>query len=211
MTIKFVRLSVFSTRNRMGATGGKRRLRSKAPIRHEVATMQAAGSMIRPGWPSVVLVALRVMRIAPSHSGDTKMRTLFAALSAVVLLAAVPAPAAATPAASDPDAPVFENGPVWNFTEVKTQDGHFDDYMKWLSTQWKGQEEALTDARANEGDIMLAVEFPNMAAFDHSVAEQYELQKRIFGSLSQASQQESARGSIRTILADYMMREAVFK
>jgi hypothetical protein len=185
--------------------------------------MQAAGSMIRPVWPRVVMVVLRVMRIAPSHSGDTKMRSLSAALSAVALLAA--APAVAAPTAPDPDAPVFENGPVWNFTEVKTQDGHFDDYMKWLSTQWRGQEEALkkagyisgykvlvvTDARANEGDIMLAVEFPNMAAFDHSVAEQYELQKRIFGSLSQASQQESARGSIRTIMADYMMREAVFK
>jgi hypothetical protein len=143
-------------------------------------------------------------------------------LAFIALTLAVGAPALAAP---DPDAPAYENGPVWNFTEVKTQDGHFDDYMNWLSTQWKAQEEALkkagvitsykvfalTDARENEGDLMLAVEYPNMAVFDHSVAEQYALQKKIFGSLTQAAQQQAARGSIRTIKADYMMREVILK
>ncbi len=149
------------------------------------------------------------------------MRHLFAALSAMSLLAA--APAFAAPA--DPEAPSYENGPVWDFTEVRTQDGHFDDYMRWLASQWKGQEEALkkagvitdykvliaSDPRENEGDIMLAVQFPNMAAFDRSVADQYALQKRIFGSLAQASREQAARGTIRTIKSDYLMREAVLK
>ncbi len=148
------------------------------------------------------------------------MRQLLAAVSAMGLLVATPALAA-----PDPEAPSFENGPVWDFTEGKTQDGHFDDYMKWLAGQWKAQEEALkkagyitdykvfvmSDPRENEGNIMLATEYPNMAAFDHSVAEQYAMQKRIFGSLTQASQQQAARGSIRTIKADYLMREAMLK
>jgi len=97
--------------------------------------------------------------------------------------------------------------------------------MKWLAGQWKAQEETLkkagiisdykvfvmSDPRENEGNIMLATEYPNMAAFDRSVAEQYAMQKKIFGSLTQASHDQAARGSIRTIKADYLMREAVLK
>jgi hypothetical protein len=147
------------------------------------------------------------------------MRHALIGLAAASLLA-IPAIAA-----TDPDAPAYENGTVWNFTEVKTMDGHFDDYMQWLATRWKAQEEALkkagvivsykvlvaVDSRANEGDLMLAVEYPNMAVFDRSVADQYALQKKIFGSLVQASKEQAERGSIRTIKADYLMREAVLK
>lgn len=142
------------------------------------------------------------------------------------ILAAAALALASTPVlAADPDAPVYENGSVWNFTEIKTADGHFDDYMQWLSGQWKAQEEALkkagvitsykvlvaVDPREGEGDLMLAIEYPSMAVFDRSVADQYALQKKIFGSLSQASQQQAARGSIRTIKADVMMREVILK
>jgi hypothetical protein len=147
------------------------------------------------------------------------------AFAALLLAATALAPAAPAIAAADPDAPAYENGTVWDFTEVKTADGHFDDYMSWLAGKWKQQEEALRqagmiksykvlavmDPRENEGDVFLAVEYPNMAVFDRSVAEQYAMQKKIFGSLSQASQQQAARGSIRTIKGDYMMRELVLK
>jgi hypothetical protein len=143
----------------------------------------------------------------------------------IILTAAIFAAASVPALAADPDAPVYENGPVWDFTQVRTADGHFDDYMQWLSTQWKAQEEALKragiissykvlvamDPRDGEGDITLAIEYPNMAGFDRSVAEQYALQKKIFGSLAQASQQQAARGSIRTIKSDVLMREAVLK
>ena len=148
------------------------------------------------------------------------MRHTFIALAAASLLAA---PVLAAPV--DPDAPVYDNGSVWNFTEVKTVDGHFDEYMQWLATQWKAQEEALkkagviksykvliaVDARSHEGDLILAVEYPNMAVFDRSVASQYALQKKIFGSLTQASKEQAARGSIRTLKSDYLMREVLLK
>ena len=144
-----------------------------------------------------------------------------------VLIAFAAAGLLATPllAAPDPEAPAYENGTVWDFTEVRTLDGHFDDYMQWLATQWKGQEEALkkagvivsykvfvaVDPRSNEGDLILAVEYPNMAVFDRSVASQYALQKKIFGSLTQASKEQAARGSIRTLKSDYLMREVLLK
>jgi hypothetical protein len=92
------------------------------------------------------------------------MRYLIAALGASALLASAPVFAA-------DDAPAFEKGPVWDFAQIKTIDGHFDDYMKWVSTEWKAQQEALkkagriidykvyivADPRQGEPDIILVL------------------------------------------------------
>ena len=148
------------------------------------------------------------------------MRNLFAA---VLALGLATAPALAAPAADD--APSYEKGPVWDFGLVQTKDGHFDDYMKWLASQWRGQEEALKkagrildykvlvviDPRKGEPDIILATQYANMAGFDHSVSDEYALQRQIFGSLSKANQEQADRSSIRTILGDMLVREAVLK
>jgi hypothetical protein len=144
-----------------------------------------------------------------------RMTTAFAAL-ALVTSAAI---------AQDADAPSFAKGPVWDYASVKTKDGHFDDYMKWLSTEWKAQQEALkkagyisdykvlvvSDPRGDEPDLILATQYPNMAAFDHSVAEEYAFQKKIFGPLAKASKEQADRGNIRTLLGDMMLREAILK
>src|ERR1041385_2659950 len=127
--------------------------------------------------------------------------------------------------AADNDAPPFENGAVVDVTSIQTKDGHFNDYMHWLATDWKSQEEALKKAgaiveyhvylvqnpRAGEPDIFLAQTFKNMAAFDISQAQQYALQAKIAGSIAKSDQQQSARGAIRTIMGDMMVREAVLK
>ncbi|WP_179504846.1 MULTISPECIES: hypothetical protein [unclassified Sphingomonas] len=144
-----------------------------------------------------------------------------------VLVAAAGLALSTTPAlaATDPEAPVFENGTVWEYSEIATTDGHFDDYLQWLDTEWKAQEEALKKAgviksykvllvgapRKGEGDVILAVEYANMAAFDRSVADGYALQKKIFGSIAQANQGQASRASIRTILSTTLLREAVLK
>jgi hypothetical protein len=108
---------------------------------------------------------------------------------------------------------------------IRTKDGHFDDYMNWLSTGWKAQEEALKKAgviidykvmlvaspRGNEPDVILAQEYRNMAAFDRSPAEDYALQAKVFGALPKANAEQAARGAIRTILGETLVREAVLK
>ena len=146
------------------------------------------------------------------------MKLLLAALAATAMFASAPAFAA-------DEGPAFEVGTVWDFSQVLTKDGHFDDYMAWLDTGWKAQEEALMKAgviigykvylvenpRQGEPDIVLAQEYKNMAAFDRSVAEGYALQAKIAGSLPKANAEQAARGSIRTILGEVRMREAVLK
>jgi hypothetical protein len=147
------------------------------------------------------------------------MKALLASIAAAAVFAAAPAFAA------DENAPSFENGPVWDFGQIQTKDGHFDEYMQWLDTEWKAQEEALkkagviidykvylvTDPRQGEPDIILAQEYKNMAAFDRSVADAYALQAKIFGSIPKANAGQVSRGSIRTILSDVWAREAILK
>ncbi len=148
------------------------------------------------------------------------MKYLLAALAASAALMGAPALAA-----GNDNAPSFEAGPVWDFAQIQTKDGHFDDYMKWLSTDWRRQEEALKQAgvivdykvylvdhpRQGEPDILLGQEYRNMAAFDAPVAQQYALQAKIAGSIAKSNVEQAARGSIRTILGNVLTREAILK
>ena len=145
------------------------------------------------------------------------MRTIYAAFAALTLLAA--------PAFAQSEAPPYDKGSVWEYAQVKTVDGHFDDYMKWLSGPWQEQQEALKKAgfiksykvlvvdspRKDEADIILVTEYANMAGFDRSTKDEYAMGEKIWGSLSKASQEQAARGSIRTLLGVMTTREAVLK
>lgn len=145
------------------------------------------------------------------------MRTISVAFAALALFSA--------PVLGQSEAPSWDKGTVWDFGQVKTVDGHFDDYMKWLAGPWKEQQEALKKAgyiksykvllvdapRKDEPDIILATEYANMAAFDRSTKEEYAIGEKIWGSLSKASQEQAARASIRTIGGDMVMREAILK
>jgi hypothetical protein len=147
------------------------------------------------------------------------MKRVLAAIAACAVMSVSAALAA------EDSAPSYENGPVWDYEAVQTKDGHFDDYMKWLSTEWKRQEEALKQAgvivdykvllvanpRESEPDIYLAQEYKNMGAFDTPVAQQYALFARIGGPLTKSNQEQVSRGAIRTLLGSVMVREAVLK
>src|ERR1700756_3699871 len=123
------------------------------------------------------------------------------------------------------DKPSYETGPVFDYGQINTVDGHFDEYMEWLSTKWKAQEEGLKKAgviidykvllvanpRKDEPDILLMQEYKNMAAFDMPIAKQYAIQAQIAGSLVKSNHEQAARGAIRTIVGDVLVREAILK
>lgn len=145
------------------------------------------------------------------------MRTISVAFAALALISA--------PALGQSEGPSYDKGSVWEYAEVKTVDGHFDDYMKWLAGPWQEQQEALKKAgvirsykvllvdspRNGEADVILVNEYPNMATFDRSTKDEYALGEKIWGSLSKASQEQAARASIRTLLGVRTTREAVLK
>jgi hypothetical protein len=119
----------------------------------------------------------------------------------------------------------YTDGPVVNVTAIKTMDGHFDDYMQWLATTWKKQQEAAKKAGLitkyqvtigqpqgpNDPDIYLVVEYKNWAAFDGLGSKLDAVSAQIEGSLEKANQAQSERAKIRTVLGSKTMQVAELK
>jgi hypothetical protein len=119
----------------------------------------------------------------------------------------------------------WNDGPVINVSSIRTVDGHFDDYMHWLATTYKKQQEAakkaglITSYRVivieprgpNEPDILLVTEFKNWAALDHLGSKFDQISAQIEGSVDAAAKSEVDRAKIRTVLGSRTQQEAILK
>ena len=119
----------------------------------------------------------------------------------------------------------YNDGPVVNVAAIRTVDGHFDDYMQWLATTWKKQEEAakkaglilsyrvlIVEARApGDPDIFLVTEFKNWAALDGLGSKLDAVSAGVEGSIEKANQSEADRAKIRTVLGSQTMQTAELK
>jgi hypothetical protein len=119
----------------------------------------------------------------------------------------------------------WNDGPVINVSSIRTVDGHFDDYMHWLATTYKKQQEAakkaglITSYRVivieprgpNEPDILLVTEFKNWAALDHLGSKFDQVSAQIEGSVEAAAKSEVDRAKIRTVLGSRTQQEALLK
>jgi hypothetical protein len=119
----------------------------------------------------------------------------------------------------------WNDGPVINVSSIRTVDGHFDDYMHWLATTYKKQQEAakkaglITSYRVivieprgpNEPDILLVTEFKNWAALDHLGSKLDQISAQTEGSVEAAAKSEADRAKIRTVLGSRTQQEAILK
>ena len=119
----------------------------------------------------------------------------------------------------------YNDGPVVEISSIRTVDGHFDDYMQWLATNWKKQEEAAKKAGLitkyqvlvaqpqgpNDPDILLIVEYKNWAALDGLGGKFDAVSAQVEGSLEKANQSEVDRAKIRTILGAKTVQVAELK
>jgi len=119
----------------------------------------------------------------------------------------------------------WSDGPVINVASIRTVDGHFDDYMHWLATTYKKQQEAakkaglitnyrvmVIEARGpNDPDILLITEFKNWAALDHLGSKLDAVSTEVEGSVEKANQSEAERAKIRTVLGSRTQQEALLK
>ena len=138
--------------------------------------------------------------------------------------AALPAFAALTTSAWA-DGRNWNDGPVVNVSAIRTVDGHFDDYMQWLATTWKQQEEAakkaglilsydvlVVEARSpQDPDIFLVVRYKSWAALDNLGGKLDAINAQIEGSVDKANQSQAARAKIRTVLGSQTMQVAELK
>jgi hypothetical protein len=119
----------------------------------------------------------------------------------------------------------YTEGPVVNVAMIRTVDGHFDDYMNWLNTTWKAQNEAAKKAgdvlsysvysveprSPQDPDLLLVITYKNWAALDGGLAKSDAISKMTEGSVAAASQSQAARGKIRTVLGSQTMQELKLK
>jgi len=138
--------------------------------------------------------------------------------------AALPALAALTTTASA-DGRDFNDGPIVNAVSIRTVEGHFDDYMHWLATTWKKQQETakqaglitsyrvlLVEPRGpNDPDVLLVTEFKNWAALDQLGGKMDKVSAQVEGSVEAAAKSDADRAKIRTVLGSRTSQEAVLK
>lgn len=143
------------------------------------------------------------------------------AAMAVMALSMIYAPAALAQVAPRP----YEQGAVWEITNVQTKPGQFDNYMKFVSGPWRKTQEALkkvgvvldykvltlADTRDGEPNLILLVEWKNMGVFDASLDEQDSITKQVFGSVTAADQGAMDREVVRHIGSDILTRELLLR
>ena len=119
---------------------------------------------------------------------------------------------------------VYAQGTVWSVGYIETKPGMFDDYMAYLNGPWKAIQEAakkrgdvisykilsVTDVRDKEPDLVLMVEYKNMAVFDQSDEELDKQTSAAFGSPVKANQAAVSRETLRTTRGGFLGRELKF-
>src|ERR1700733_4985898 len=105
-----------------------------------------------------------------------------------------------TSAAAVADDHPYSEGPVVNVSRIRTVDGHFEDYMKFVATTWKQEQEFAKKAgdvlsyevltveprTPDDPDILLVIYFKNWASLDGSIAKGDAIEKAVSGSVSAA-------------------------
>lgn len=122
------------------------------------------------------------------------------------------------------DAPYAE-GPVWDVTMVKTKAGMTDDYLKTLAKIYKATNDEMKKqglimdykiliggaATPQDFDVLLMVEFKNMATLDNFREKGDPVADKILGSEEMQRQGAIKRMEIREIMGDKLMREITLK
>src|SRR4051812_31108594 len=156
----------------------------------------------------------------PVHAGSTHeatMKNVLALVLGAFLLAAFPA-------AQAQSTRPYQDGPVTIVSSIKIKPGRFDDYMKFLATDYKKLMEAYkkeglvvnyavysaTAHTPQEPDMYLTVSFPNMAALDKTDAFE-SVSKNVIGSQDQQSKGTMERGVMREVIGEQTIRQLILK
>jgi len=119
----------------------------------------------------------------------------------------------------------YNEGPVWALSMIKTKTGLTDEYFKQITGTVKPvyeeakKQKIILDYKILDGEssdshdfnILIMVEYPNMAAFDHLRDKMDPLLTKAMGSEDQRKDMAVKRFDIREILGTKTMREITLK
>jgi hypothetical protein len=132
---------------------------------------------------------------------------------------------AATSGAAIADDHAYTEGAVVNVAAIRTEYGKFDDYMNYLDTTWKAEQEAAKKAGnivsyrvivveprdENDPDIYLVTNYKNWAALDNATAKNDVIAKQVQGTLVASNKSAVDRGKIRRVLGSWTGQELLLK
>jgi hypothetical protein len=119
----------------------------------------------------------------------------------------------------------YTEGSVWSIGFVKTVPGMTNDYYKNLADNWLKMNEAAKKeglvlsykvlygpaANTEDWDIMLMIEYKNMAAMDGMAEKMEALSGKLLGSQDTRRVGAVKRNEIREILGGKLVREIILK
>ena len=157
--------------------------------------------------------------------GAAALIAVAAAATASVCSAQSSANAAVTTAPATQSTAPYTEGAVWEITMVKTKTGMSDDYLKALAKIFKTTNDeakkqgiiidykilAGDSATQQDFDMLLMVEYPNMAALDGLRDKTDPIATKLVGTDDQQRDLAVKRLQIREIMGGKLMREITLK
>jgi len=119
---------------------------------------------------------------------------------------------------------VYRDGPVIEVSYIRTRPGRFEDYMKFLATNYRTLMEANKKAglildyaiyaasprSPQDPDLLLTITYPNMGALDRT--EEFDaVSVQTVGSMAAQNQAAMDREAMREVLGSEVVRELVLK
>ena len=119
----------------------------------------------------------------------------------------------------------YKDGSAWTVSFVQVKNGMSLDYLNSLKTTWKVvQDEGIkqglivsykifegTAANPDDWQIMLMVEYKNLASMDGNEDKWDAIQKKVVGSEEDQKKLRDMRVNMRTMYGTKLMREVVYK
>jgi hypothetical protein len=146
-----------------------------------------------------------------------KLKTIYlAAVLGGLLCAAVPSMAADSS---------YKPGTVWEFSYIKTEPGQFENYLDWLSQQWKQENEFgkkegylvsyhvfnVNNAREGEPDLILAVEYKDYMPNAERMAEQKKFEAMLSSDTHKLETASGERKVMRKLAGSMELQELNLK
>src|SRR5256885_11525074 len=123
----------------------------------------------------------------------------------------------------------YSYGPVTEVDYIHVEYGHFDEYMKWVTSTWRPTMEAAKKAgliigykvfqsspkSPDDPNVYLEITFKNMAAYAGDIGDQANafeaVTEKVICSAECQNQARVHRNEIRKVLGTEVTREIVFR
>jgi len=119
----------------------------------------------------------------------------------------------------------YKDGSAWSVSFVQVKNGMGRDYINSLKTTWKAvQDEAVTQglilsykilegtaSNPDDWQIMLMVEYKNLASMEGNEAKWDAIQAKVVGNEEDQKKLREIRVNMRTMYGTKLMREVVYK